>query len=559
MEDTANAAARLASLPLSPPLESLGKLCAVGRNALAEAICGNSTSGKDRWKNVERRDGCTLPTPTAIPERLPLQGRRQPVQLLAPEDVPAAIRKLLGRRESCTFLADAHTLQAVHELLRRCGVESPETYPSLKVAVQEAQTEQDTYEATLKSYQMPLLMDSMSASSSDIPTFAIRFLEDSDTHEVLIAVHDLLKWLELDNDGKHHDWHNWLRDVVEEYVKKGSNNLLTAGCCYSSSRPVLQYTRIAGERNPTPLINHCVTKRIITECGHRGKLSVDYAERAIDILHRVSVGDQRLHDELDRNAVFAPKQARAFVLGEPEALRQRDELAAQECTIIRRIEEQLPGVVSACLDRHLQRTSEEMQQRALVLVQQSLVQMQERLAESHIVHETTRNYGANARDQAYLKQHGRDPALEPRAYYEDDVPLEIASFVENKLRRDQHYVIVHFLGQFSAEVKRRRILDYENAGNRFWVTHKLSEYRLAYTEGDRMLMDAVWGAPETRQYLERQLASHRPVTQAQQSSRAADRPGRLRRRGPYARPAAGGSAQLSRESLAQFFGRRSAP
>ena len=129
---------------------------------------------------------------------------------------------------------------------------------------------------------------------------------------------------------------------------------------------------------------------------------------------------------------------------------------------------------------------------------------------THVVHEVTRNSDANRREQKWLRCHGRDAAAEEEAFLAD-LPLDITGFIEEKLEPEQHYVINHVKGQFASEVKRRRVEDYEQTGNRFWVRYSKTEHRVAYTSADRDLMNAVWSEDETRQYLVRQLESHRPA------------------------------------------------
>jgi hypothetical protein len=77
------------------------------------------------------------------------------------------------------------------------------------------------------------------------------------------------------------------------------------------------------------------------------------------------------------------------------------------------------------------------------------------------------------------------------------------------------------------------------------VARAQAQWRLAYVQADVDVMDEVWGDEATQQYLERQLRDCRLAA----SARA---PARLRlTHGPYHR---GGSAQVTREALANLFG-----
>jgi hypothetical protein len=189
------------------------------------------------------------------------------------------------------------------------------------------------------------------------------------------------------------------------------------------------------------------------------------------------------------------------------------------------------------------------------LMQPALQEMQAQLQRQmqdrprYTAKKVTRNYAANAREQEFLRANGQHTSLEPQVF-EAAGPMDMTSYVENKLPREQHYAVPHFKVQFCAEVKRRRLLQYEREGRRFWVEWRCSEYRLAYTEVDRELVDEVWAEEETQQYLRRQLECHRPATTAVKTR--GDRPARYRR-GPYARPASGGSQHVSRASIDRFF------
>ena len=39
------------------------------------------------------------------------------------------------------------------------------------------------------------------------------------------SIHDQLAWLQVDNDGKHQEWHNWLRNELEETLAQALMNL----------------------------------------------------------------------------------------------------------------------------------------------------------------------------------------------------------------------------------------------------------------------------------------------------------------------------------------------
>jgi prophage antirepressor-like protein len=182
-------------------------------------------------------------------------------------------------------------------------------------------------------------------------------------------------------------------------------------------------------------------------------------------------------------------------------------------------------------------------------VQQELAELRAAVATlqaSHSVLEVARG-GGNQAEQRWLMEHGRDASAE-RDIYLAQGPLDLAGFLAARLPAASHWVIRHVKGEFAREVKRRRVALYERTGDRFWVARMQAQWRIAYVAADRDILDDVWADEATQQYLERQLRNCRlaPCTRA---------PARLRlTHGPYRRPPQGGSAQVTREALANLFG-----
>jgi hypothetical protein len=127
-----------------------------------------------------------------------------------------------------------------------------------------------------------------------------------------------MKWLGLDYDGKHHEWDNWLRSALEEYVQ-GYHNSLDRG---SRGAPCIEYVKLEGERIPTPMFDKLCFQKVILLCIGMSMLAGEHAEKALGIYGRHIVGDVRLDEERAANASAAPRQAKAFVLGTEEAARQ---------------------------------------------------------------------------------------------------------------------------------------------------------------------------------------------------------------------------------------------
>ena len=177
------------------------------------------------------------------------------------------------------------------------------------------------------------------------------------------------------------------------------------------------------------------------------------------------------------------------------------------------------------------------------------------VAANYTVYEATRSSCSNRDAEAWLKLAGRDAAAD-RELFEEAGPLDLASYIEERLPPEQHYVINHFKVMFAKEAKRRRIDFYEKTGDRFWVRYSQAQYRITYVEADRDMLDAIWGAPETQQYLATKLTQYMPVNDIVKSYRDTERRS-ARRPGPYSRPAAGGSQNVTQESVRAFFAPRS--
>lgn len=173
------------------------------------------------------------------------------------------------------------------------------------------------------------------------------------------------------------------------------------------------------------------------------------------------------------------------------------------------------------------------------------------VAANYTVHEATRSSCSNRDAEAWLKQAGRDASAE-REIFEEAEPLNLASYIEERLPPENHYVINHFKVMFAKEAKRRRIDFYEKTGDRFWVHYSQAQYRIAYVEADRDMLDALWAEPETQRHLAAKLVQYKPVTKIVKSYRdTVKRP--ARRRGPYSRPEAGGSRNVTAEGVRAFF------
>jgi hypothetical protein len=159
---------------------------------------------------------------------------------------------------------------------------------------------------------LPSLLSS--GSSGGVMNFRATF--DDECGLVLSSVHDQMKWMGLDADGKNSEWHHWLKAEMEARIRTADSRV--------TSSPTLKYLVLPGETKPTPMGCHVLFKEIILACLHKSKIAKETSAAALDIYARFRAKDQRLHDELD-DGPEVPAAAKAFVLGPEEAARQLEE------------------------------------------------------------------------------------------------------------------------------------------------------------------------------------------------------------------------------------------
>ena len=90
--------------------------------------------------------------------------------------------------------------------------------------------------------------------------------------------------------------------------------------------PRLEYIKLPGERNETPMFCKLCFHEAILVCAKKSKVADAQIRIALDIYSRHIVGDRRLREENEANEDAAPRQARVFVLGAEEADRQLRQL-----------------------------------------------------------------------------------------------------------------------------------------------------------------------------------------------------------------------------------------
>jgi hypothetical protein len=277
----------------------------VGKNSLAEAIRGSSTTGAQTWNNVQRRD-CALPVPETT--KYALEQSSQQADVFVASDVPLAIHKLLGAKEALVWFLDQDFIAAVRALVARCGSSDFSKLEGMISAVEAVLRDR---EAQMAAFQVPALRE-------DAATASMR-LHKTEEGRVLLSVHDELKWLGLDDDGKHNEWTHWLCASLGDCLEKGIHSSSDPRNC---EYPCLEYIKLPGERNPTPMGDVMCFRQVIFLCIGKSRLAGELAQKALEVYARHVVGDRRLDAERAANAASAPREARAFVLGPEEAARQ---------------------------------------------------------------------------------------------------------------------------------------------------------------------------------------------------------------------------------------------
>jgi hypothetical protein len=281
---------------------------------------------------------------------------------------------------------------------------------------------------------------------------------------------------------------------------------------------------------PTPLICKLCFRRVTVICIKRGILPDEHIARAVQFSDRVGVGDLSLIGEIEDNARRAAPEIREFVLGAEEAARQQHGIEGSIAAAVQAaVLASMPSAVQAAL------SSELLCEAVAPLLIERMAAVAESIAAGYSVVEFTRSAGPSSEEQEWLCSHGLSVATQ-RKEYEDEAPLDIRGFLEGRLPVREHFVIVHVKGKFSQELKQRRVQQYLEQGNRFWVAYVQAQYRVVYTEADQDLMCEVWQHPEMQNYVRRKVELHRPVRPVPPPvvrSRAA------RRQGPYAAPSRG--------------------
>jgi hypothetical protein len=161
-----------------------------------------------------RRD-CQLSLPETL--KFPLEGSTQKADVFHPSEVPEVVHKLLGLREGQVWFQDASFVSEVKALMTKCGSSDSSKIDAVVESVRVQVRQRD---AGLAAFQVPAL----SAGFSQMR------LHKNARGRVLLAAHDEIKWLGLDEDGKHNEWTNWLHGAVDDYIEGYHSSLNSRSC-----------------------------------------------------------------------------------------------------------------------------------------------------------------------------------------------------------------------------------------------------------------------------------------------------------------------------------------
>jgi hypothetical protein len=308
-------AAAVVSVTLTVPVSGVRR---VGKNVLAEAVLGDRTrtggkrEGRVIWKDVLGRGHCRLPAPECLKERL--EGAHQATEVFDVQDVPCAVRKLLGVRRAAEVFVHAGFAEAVKELFGKCGAVDLRGWDTV---LAEVRRELDDRSSMLAPFRCLPAMLGGASSSGGAGAFAdFRTEYDEETETVIVALHDELKWLGIDRDGEHSDWKHWLGAEVEAWV-------IRAALPGTSTPPVFKHYLFPGDKHPTPAGCRLVFRHVVVLCMKKSKIATEFGEKALDLYARYLVKDQRLVAEIEEGAAAVPVAARAFVVGAEEAAVQQ--------------------------------------------------------------------------------------------------------------------------------------------------------------------------------------------------------------------------------------------
>jgi prophage antirepressor-like protein len=120
---------------------------------------------------------------------------------------------------------------------------------------------------------------------------------------------------------------------------------------------------------------------------------------------------------------------------------------------------------------------------------------------SHHIFEASHG-GSSERDQAMLREVGRDAALERDAFLADG-PVELGALLREQLDAGDQWKASAIKPRFAAEAKARALARHAEQGTRPWLVYSQGALRIAYTDADVEHLLLQFWEPETQDALAR--------------------------------------------------------
>ena len=262
---------------------------------VADALDETLLQGKVRWYQAQQRlRRRELQLPPTIKVKPP--GARSKTPQLAANDVAKALAMVL-KDPLEEFFEKKEKLAWLRTQVQTAGGDPATVDNTLaELLAEKAQREADVRSLVLPGMQMERV--------------EMELRTTREGGQVLGSVFDYLRWLGLSDAVA--DWCHWMR---EEFL--GHVDLEISGVVYVEKKLSGQGQRL------TPFTNFAGYRLLTKLCLRKSKIAQSLYDQALEVLGRVSVGDQRLHETLDSNAASSSGEVRAFVLGPQEASAQR--------------------------------------------------------------------------------------------------------------------------------------------------------------------------------------------------------------------------------------------
>jgi len=276
---------------------------------IADALEVPLPKGKTLWDQAQarlKRQNVQLPPTT----REKPVGARQPTPALAADDAARALALVL--KDPLEFFGKEEKLQWLRAQVQAAGGDPGTVDAEVKVLLAEkAQREADA---------RSLVLPGLQAEGSGVALRTIR-----EGGEVLGSILDYLRWLGVEDD-KGHTWDNWLCEEFRHSLNSGNGGI-------HDGTPIYVEKQLPNQSLATPFTNFAGYRLLTKLCLHKSKIAQGMYDQALSVLGQVSVGDQRLHGVLDANSAASSSDARAFVLGAPEAQAQKTHKPAKTAAL----------------------------------------------------------------------------------------------------------------------------------------------------------------------------------------------------------------------------------